>query len=277
MEKRNKIVKNSIIGIFVTLYAFVSIISTIHVVDFFQLTNPDWLAYTLAIAFELGAAASLAAIIILDKTNRTLVWALFIVLTLMQSMGNMYYAFDHAADYQSWVELFALERRPEIFQKRVLAFISGGILPLVALGFIKSLVDYIRPKSETPQIEAKDEEDNDLIDDIEDDQLDQISNDIVNDELDLIEEVEEEYHEGVEDFHLTPTEETYEEPDLNDVDESIEEVAEETFEEEINTQSDDVEEDEIVVENDSLLDEAAELIDQEDDDFSAAHSNNVNG
>ena len=31
-------------------------------------------------------------------------------------------------------------------KKRVLSIVSGAILPLVALGFIKSLVDYIRPE-----------------------------------------------------------------------------------------------------------------------------------
>ncbi len=77
--KRDKYIRNFIIGVFVSLYAIVSIISTIHVIDFFTLTNPHWLAVSLAIAFEVGAAASLAAIIILDKTSRTLVWFLFIL------------------------------------------------------------------------------------------------------------------------------------------------------------------------------------------------------
>jgi len=143
--KRDKLIRNFIIGIFVSLYVIVSVISTIHVIDFFALTNPHWLAVSLAIAFEVGAAASLAAIIILDKTSRTLVWFLFILLTAMQAMGNMYYAYDHADGYSSWMELFALNEEEPIYQKRILAIISGAILPIVALGFIKSLVDYIRP------------------------------------------------------------------------------------------------------------------------------------
>ncbi len=152
--KRDKYIRNFIIGVFVSLYAIVSIISTIHVIDFFTLTNPHWLAVSLAIAFEVGAAASLAAIIILDKTSRTLVWFLFILLTAMQAMGNMYYAYDHANGYTSWMELFSLNEEEPIYQKRILAIISGAILPIVALGFIKSLVDYIRPnqKEETPQL-----------------------------------------------------------------------------------------------------------------------------
>ena len=148
MNKRDNIVKWSIISIFVGLYALVSTISTIHVIDFFKLSNPDWLAITLAIAFEIGAAACLGAIIILNKTSKTLVWILFILITLMQMTGNMYYAYSHVQNYQGWAELFGLVEEEPIFQKRILAFISGAILPIVALGFIKSLVDYIRPSDE---------------------------------------------------------------------------------------------------------------------------------
>jgi hypothetical protein len=148
MNKRDNIVKWSIISIFVGLYALVSTISTIHVIDFFKLSNPDWLAITLAIAFEIGAAACLGAIIILNKTSKTLVWILFILITLMQMTGNMYYAYSHVQNFQGWAELFGLSEDEPIFQKRILAFISGAILPIVALGFIKSLVDYIRPSEE---------------------------------------------------------------------------------------------------------------------------------
>ena len=143
---QNKIVKRFIIGTFVALYTLVSVISTIHVIDFFELSNPYWLAVTLAIGFELGAAASLASLVILEKMNKGLVWALFITITLMQMQGNMYYAFTNLTDFQSWSELFNLIEEEPIYQKRILAFVSGAILPLVALGFIKSLVDYIKPE-----------------------------------------------------------------------------------------------------------------------------------
>jgi hypothetical protein len=103
------------------------------------------LAVTLAIAFELGAAASLASLIVMDKMNKGLVWALFITITLMQMQGNMYYAFKNISDYSTWSQLFNLIEEDPIYQKRILAFVSGAILPLVALGFIKSLVDYIKP------------------------------------------------------------------------------------------------------------------------------------
>ena len=147
MQKaKNKLVNGFIISTFVGLYAIVSVISTIHVIEFFELSNPSWLAISLAIAFEIGAAASLASLIALKKMNKGLVWMLFFLLTAMQAMGNTYYAYVNLNDFQAWIELFGLVDEEIIFQKRVLSIVSGAILPIVALGFIKSLVDYIKPE-----------------------------------------------------------------------------------------------------------------------------------
>ena len=156
--KKKGLVNGFIIGTFVMLYILVSLISTIHVIDFFELSNPRGMAIALAVAFEVGAAASLASLITLDKMNKTLVWALFIAITAMQMQGNMFYAFQNLEGYASWVELFNLVDEEPLFQKRVLAFVSGAILPLVALGFIKSLVDYIKPEDEVKVIEEEVEE-----------------------------------------------------------------------------------------------------------------------
>ena len=158
MEKRG--ISIFIISTFVLLYLTVSIISTIHVIDFFEMTNPKWLSIFLAIAFEIGAAASLASIVALDKMNKFIVWSLFFVLTAMQAIGNTYFAYTHLSDFTSFSELFGLSEEEPIFQKRVIAIISGAILPLVSLGFIKALVDYIRPSSyKKPEIEEIETED----------------------------------------------------------------------------------------------------------------------
>ena len=146
---KKKTVHYFVISAFTLLYVITSLISTVHVVDFFALTNPMWLAIGLAVAYEVGAAASLASIVALRKMNKTIVWTLFVVLTAMQAMGNTYFAYSHAKDYQQWIELFGLVDEEVIYQKRVLGLISGAILPMVALGFIKALVDYIKP-DETP-------------------------------------------------------------------------------------------------------------------------------
>ena len=149
---KNKLVHIFIVSIFAVLYVMTSVVSTIHVIDFFALSNFKGMAITLAIAFEVGAMACLAAIVIMEKMNKLLVWCLFILITSMQMMGNTFFAFQHLADYQGWIELFGLQDLDVILQKRILSIISGAILPVVALGFIKALVDYIKPNNESIRI-----------------------------------------------------------------------------------------------------------------------------
>jgi len=148
---KNKLVHYFIIGIFCSLYFLVATISMINSVAFFDLSHEGIMNWALAIGFELGAAASLAAIIILDKTNKTMVWSLFLLLTAFQMMANSFHAFINLENYMGWIELFGLTEEEPLTQKRILSIVSGAVLPLVALGFIKSLVDYIRPTDDTPQ------------------------------------------------------------------------------------------------------------------------------
>lgn len=143
---QHKLVHHAIISVFVTLYALVATISMINSVAFFDLAHDGIMSWVLAIGFELGAAASLGAIIILDRTNKAMVWGLFILLTLFQMMANSFHAYVNLQDYMGWIELFGLERMSPIEQKRILSIISGAVLPVVSLGFIKSLVDYVRPE-----------------------------------------------------------------------------------------------------------------------------------
>jgi len=72
--------------------------------------------------------------------------------------GNMYYAFINMGDFTTWSELFNLIEEEPLYQKRVLSFVSGAILPLVALGFIKSLVDYIKPVDDSPLLDESSSE-----------------------------------------------------------------------------------------------------------------------
>lgn len=132
------------VGTFITLWVLVSTISTIHAVSFFGLSNNSILSWVLAIAFEIGAMASLGGLL-LSKGSKILIWILFIVLTLFQIHGNMYWAWVNSEDISQWVNLFSLDDDDLLFNKRIFVFISGGILPLVSLGFIKSLMDYMKP------------------------------------------------------------------------------------------------------------------------------------
>ena len=149
---KEKFVKGFILTTMIGLYIIVSLISTLHVIEFFEMSNPRWLAISLAAAFEIGTAASLASIIVLEKTSKTLVWTLFILLTAMQMQGNMFYAYTHLENFQDWINLFGLQEEELITQKRILSIVSGAILPVIALGFIKSLVDYIKPAEPIKQL-----------------------------------------------------------------------------------------------------------------------------
>lgn len=150
----NNFIKYGIISVFILLYMIVSTISMIHSIDFFSLSNSKAMAISLATAFEIGQVAALCGILILDKTNRFVIWGLFLLLTFMQIMSNVYFSYKYLGDYSAWSELFGLTEEEPIFQKRMLSIISGGVLPVVALGFIKSLVDYLKPAKENP-IETK--------------------------------------------------------------------------------------------------------------------------
>ena len=145
---KNKYVHLGIIGIFCSLYFLVATISMINSVEFFDLAHHGLMNWALAIGFELGAAASLAAIVILEKTNKAMVWSLFLLLTTFQMMANSYHAFVNLEQFQGWIELFGLQNEELIFQKRVLSIVSGAVLPVVALGFIKSLTDYVKPENQ---------------------------------------------------------------------------------------------------------------------------------
>ena len=144
---------------FVSLYAITSLISMIHAVEFFKLSNPTWLAIALAGAYEIGAAASLAALAILKRLNKSLVWFLFIALTAMQAMGNMYFSFTHLQNFTPASQLFGIDAFDVIMQKRIWSAIIGGMLPLIALGFIKSLIDYIKPNEKLDAEEVLTDED----------------------------------------------------------------------------------------------------------------------
>ena len=174
-----------IIGTFVLLYVITSLISTIHVIDFFRLSNTEWLAIFIALAFEIGAAASLASIVTLDKMNKGIVWGLFVILTLMQAMGNTYYAYTHLSNFQGWIELFGLAEEELIYQKRILSIVSGAVLPIVALGFIKSLVDYIKPSEKQTLSEVEEK-----IENIFEEKIDEAIEDKVEELEEKIEELE---------------------------------------------------------------------------------------
>lgn len=142
--KKNNWLKSLSCSVFAGLYLIVAVISLICSTEFFKLAHSGVMSWVLAIGFEIGAMSCLLSTLILPKKKLGLVWFMFVVLTLFQCMGNMYAAFINLENFQDWIDMFGMSDMELIAQKRALAGISGVILPLVALGFIRIMADVLQ-------------------------------------------------------------------------------------------------------------------------------------
>lgn len=142
--KNNKIVKYGSILSYLTLYVVVMIVSLISSIDFFQMAHSGWMSVTLAVGFEIGQAACLFGALTRKKEGFDFVWLVFILLTLFQAGANTYSAYIHLHDFAGFSELFDLVELEVITQKRIIAIVSGAILPVVALSFVHVLTDYLK-------------------------------------------------------------------------------------------------------------------------------------
>ena len=141
--KKNKIIKYGTMGSYMLLYIIVAVVSLISSIHFFNLAHQGWMSTVLACSFELGQMACLFGALTRRKKEFDIVWIMFVILTLFQCMANTYAAYIGLTDYVSWSELFGLTEMEPMDQKRIIAGISGAILPLIALGFVKCLTDYL--------------------------------------------------------------------------------------------------------------------------------------
>lgn len=182
-----------------------SIVSTIHVVRFFELANPTWMSYALAFTYELGSISTLAGIVAMasGKVNKNTIWFIFILLTLFQIVGNTYFTFSELSTNISknsyWIndftQLFGLEDAEPQFIKRVMAFLIGGFLPAISLFMLHILINYVmitmglkEPYSYFKKLTPKNEEKK-SIDHEEKNEL--LINDIMENKFDNLKENEE--------------------------------------------------------------------------------------
>jgi hypothetical protein len=154
--------KKAIVFCFVLVPLLSSIISTVHLVDFFYLGNPSWISYTIAVAIEVGAVASFLTLSILSKLNKTIVWGMFFILFFMQVIGNVYFSYDWVSSKISqdptWLTNFREMMEFFIYKvdmktsKMILSLLIGVPIPLISVFLLKSTTDYLGSDSETPII-----------------------------------------------------------------------------------------------------------------------------
>ena len=141
---------------FLFLYFLVALISFCHAVQFFGIGNAKWMSISLAFAFELGLALSLASILLSDKNKKqTLPWILMITLTAVQVVGNVYSVFRYISvsdvDYYQYLAkplLFFIEEVDENTIQIIVSWIMGAILPVVALMMTDMVANNIKNVSE---------------------------------------------------------------------------------------------------------------------------------
>lgn len=139
--------KHTLTALFSTLYLAVGFVSVYHAVNFFSISNEPWLATILAVAFEVGQAAVLFAVL-MSKTKKTMPWALMGVLTAVQVIGNIYSSYQYmilnSADkiryFTDSVLFFVQDPNPQVNQVMI-SYITGAILPIVALCLTSMVVD----------------------------------------------------------------------------------------------------------------------------------------
>ena len=141
---------------FLFLYFIVALISFCHAVQYFGIGNARWMSISLAFAFELGLALSLASILLSDKNKKqTLPWILMITLTAVQVVGNVYSVFRYISvsdvDYYQYLAkplLFFIEEVDENTIQIIVSWIMGAILPIVALMMTDMVANNIKNVSE---------------------------------------------------------------------------------------------------------------------------------
>jgi len=146
----NWILNNPNRAMFLIPILLVAGISISHVVTWYDMANPiNWAVY-LSIAIEVGAMTALVA-----ATNKIKggVWFMFGLVTFIQMIGNIFYSYyqiDESGDlFQAWIELtspvwelMGTETTDIVGMKRWLAFLEGGLLPLISLTSLHFFVTY---------------------------------------------------------------------------------------------------------------------------------------
>ena len=128
----------------------VAIVSISHVTKWYGISNPvSWSIY-LSIGIEIAALSALAAI---AAQMGKKVYFPFIIVTLIQFLGNVYFAYSYidvtSEAFKNWVDMvdpivsfLGVESGDFVGHKRFLALFAGGMLPIISLSFLHMLVKF---------------------------------------------------------------------------------------------------------------------------------------
>ena len=157
----NKTFNKIFLWLFIVLYAAIAFVSTYHAIAFFGLSNPGWLAVILAIAFEIGQAGVLFSI--LTNTGKDdkkiLPWMLMGILTIVQILGNVFSSYRYMIihntdqiDYFTKSVLFFVQSPNPDYNYVMISYITGAILPVVALCMTSMVVNMLKRNRQEPVV-----------------------------------------------------------------------------------------------------------------------------
>ena len=168
--KKNK--KGIIRSTFLVPIILVMIISISHVVSWYDLSNPFSWAIYLSFAIEIAAMSSISAASVRIKGG---VWFIFVLVTLIQFIGNIFFCYKdtniNSQEFRDWVELssplfemLGSNVSDLVAQRRWLALLQGGLLPMISLASLHFFIKYggmddepvVKTKEKLPE-ESKEE------------------------------------------------------------------------------------------------------------------------
>jgi hypothetical protein len=145
----------------ILLVAFVSIS---HVTSFYGLSNPFTWAIYLSVGIEIAALSALAAV---SVNMGRFVYFPFIIVTFIQMLGNIFFSFTYIDEtsqtFQDWISMvgglfenMGIEKTDLNTHKTVLAFLTGGLLPIISLTFAHMLVKFTEKNKEVVEDDKTD-------------------------------------------------------------------------------------------------------------------------
>lgn len=163
----NKSFNKIFLWLFIVLYAAIAFVSTYHAIAFFSLSNPVWLAVILAVAFEVGQAGVLFSILTnTDKDDRrSLPWILMGILTVVQVLGNVFSSYRYMIinnidqiNYFTKSVLFFVQSPNPDYNYVMISYITGAILPVVALCMTSMVVNMLNRHRPEPVMTNQDDD-----------------------------------------------------------------------------------------------------------------------
>lgn len=159
---REKWLYNGLIITFILLYAATAFVSFYHAITFFNIANAIWLSVLLSFVAEIGQASVLFSILLTKHGSKFLPWVIMFILTSLQIIGNVDSSFNWIVshndaglnNFKRSILFFVQTENDEMFRV-IVAWISGALLPVIALSMTALVAQNINIRKEKAEEDEK--------------------------------------------------------------------------------------------------------------------------